>query len=87
MLACQNQFSNGRNTNVACVSLYILARAHRANFIVVVPGANYHLSPEDVTAAGAKLKGAKVMVVRYFARTARVQGSSCLHDESFLARR
>lgn len=36
----------------------------RANFIVIVPGANYHLSPEDVVAAGAKLKGAKVMLVR-----------------------
>lgn len=35
----------------------------RANFIVVVPGANHHLDPEDVSDAGARLKGCKVMVV------------------------
>lgn len=40
--------------------------SHRANFIVVVPGANYYLSPEDVTASSEKLKGAKVMVVSRF---------------------
>ncbi|CAM9953084.1 unnamed protein product, partial [Sphacelaria rigidula] len=36
--------------------------SHRANFIVVVPGANYHLSPEDVTTSSELLKGSKVMV-------------------------
>lgn len=35
----------------------------RANFIVIVPGANYVLSPDNVASATARLKGAKVMLV------------------------
>lgn len=55
------------NQRRVCIVSYLGVRApHRANFIVVVPGANYHLSPEDVVAAGAKLKGSKVMVVRRY---------------------
>lgn len=34
------------------------------NFIVIVPGANYLLSPEDVASATSRLKGAKVIMVR-----------------------
>lgn len=34
-----------------------------ANFIVIVPGANYVLSVDDVAAAADRLTGAKVVVV------------------------
>lgn len=43
---------------VACAFFFV-----RANFIIVVPGANYQLTPADVATAGAKLKGSKVIVV------------------------
>lgn len=73
MLQCA--FSSSLSyTFVATAILAVSARvlfmccgaSHRANFIVVVPGANYHLSPEDVTTSSELLKGSKVMVVSHF---------------------
>lgn len=48
-----------------------------ANFIVIVPGANNLLSPEDVAAATDRLKGAKIVMVSSPARQGgkrRVEG-------------
>lgn len=50
------------------------------NFIVIVPGANYLLSPEDVAAATGRLKGAKVIMVRKQATIVNNYNSSTAVD-------
>lgn len=46
-----------------------------ANFIVIIPGANFLLSPEDVSSATDRLKGAKVIMVG--TRYGKGQGADC----------